>query len=171
MTRHLSFIILLLTIATTKVLACDCDYGGSFVKMAPHTQLVALVKVSKFLTFKDIYGEKTPMSMEVEIVETYKGIENRKTITVWGDPGHLCRPYLSTFKEEQYYVIAFYRGYPNHGHNNEKATDYSISNCGAFWLTADIEKKVVLGDINSSDRKSQTMHLARLISELAKNGH
>ena len=107
MTRHFIFITLLLTIITTESQACDCGYGGSFLKMSPNTQLISLIKVTKFLTFKDIYGEKTPMSMEVEIIETYKGIESRKTIIVWGDPGHLCRPYLSTFKEGQYYVIAF----------------------------------------------------------------
>lgn len=171
MTRYFSFFVLLVTTFITKVWACDCDYGGPFLKMAPHTQLISLIKVTKYLTFKDIYGDKTPMSMEVEIIETYKGNESRKTITVWGDPGHLCRPYLSTFKEGQYYVIAFYPGFPNHGQDNEKATDYSISNCGAFWLTADINKKIVLGDINSKDRKSQTMDLVRLKSELDKNGH
>lgn len=109
--------------------------------------------------------------MDVEVIETYKGVESRKTITVWGDPGHLCRPYLSSFKEGQYYVIAFYPGYPNNGHENEKATDYSISNCGSFWLTADIKKNIVLGDIDSKDRKSQTMILSKLKTELQKNGH
>lgn len=171
MTRYFLLVFLCVTLVTTKVFACDCDYGGPFLKMVPSTQFIALVKVTKFLTFKDIYGDKTPMSMEVEIIETYKGVENRKSITVWGDPGHLCRPYLSTFKEGQYYVIAFYPGNPNHGHDNEKATDYSISNCGAFWLTVDFEKNVALGDINSKNRKSQTMNLSTLKSEIEKNGH
>ena len=47
------------------------------------------------------------MSMEVEILDIYKGTEERKSVTVWGDPGHLCRPYLSTFKEGGNYIIAF----------------------------------------------------------------
>jgi len=145
MIRHFSIFFLLLTLASTKGWACDCRYGGPFLKMAQRTQLVAFVKVTKFLTFKDIYGDKTPMSMEVEIIEIYKGVETRKTITVWGDPGHLCRPYLSTFKEGQHYVIAFYPGTPNNGHANEKITDYSISICGSYWLTVDFQKKCCIG--------------------------
>ncbi|HEY6435320.1 MAG TPA: hypothetical protein VIY47_01905 [Ignavibacteriaceae bacterium] len=171
MTRLLSFFLLLPIITATKVWACDCDYGGPFLKMAPRTQFVALVKVIKYLTFKDIYGHKTPMSMEVEIIDTYKGLEERKIITVWGDPGHLCRPYLSTFKEGEYYVIAFFPGHPNSGHENEKVTDYSVSNCGAFWLTVDYEKQTALGDIDSEDRKSQSFSLSSLKFALKKNDH
>jgi len=171
MTRHLFLIALLLTLTTSKGWTCDCNYGGPFLKMAPYTKLIALAKVTKHLTFKDIYGDKTPMSMEVELIEIYKGVESRKTVTVWGDPGHLCRPYLSTFKEGEYYLIAFNQGYPNNGHENEKVTDYSISNCGAFWLTVDIENKIALGDIDSKDRKSQVISLSSIKSKLEKNGH
>ena len=69
------FLCLILTSDTS---ACDCDYGGPFLKMAPNTKLVALIKVTKYLSFKDIYDSKTPMSMEVEIIDTYRGTENRK---------------------------------------------------------------------------------------------
>ena len=84
MTRYFLLLFLCVALATTKASACDCDYGGPFLKMASHTPFIALVKVTKYLTFKDIYGDKTPMSMEVEIIETYKGNESRKAITVWG---------------------------------------------------------------------------------------
>ena len=67
-------------------------------------------------------------------------------------------------------MIAFYPDNSNHGYDNEKARDYLISNCGAFWLTVDINKKIVLGDINSKDRKPQTMNLDRLKLELKKRG-
>ncbi|HMK24551.1 MAG TPA: hypothetical protein VK483_00875 [Chitinophagaceae bacterium] len=122
--------------------------------------------MTKYLTFKDILGEKTPMSMEVEITEIYKGNDDRKTVTVWGDPGNLCRPYLSQFKEGAYYVIAFD---PAGRSANEKETDYSISICGAFWLNADIEKQIASGDINSGKQSEiQTMDLFQLKSELLK---
>ena len=39
------------------------------------------------------------MSMEVEIMDIFKGKEIRKKITVWGDIGNLYRPYLEIFKE------------------------------------------------------------------------
>src|SRR6187455_1998006 len=107
----------------SKTFACSCEYQGSFLKVSKETSFIALIKVSKYLTFKDIYGEKTPMSMEVELIETYKGKEERKTFKVWGDPGNLCRPYLNKFKEGQYYVIAFSPA-------SEDKNDYSISICG-----------------------------------------
>ena len=50
----------------------------SFLKMAKRTPLVALVRVTKYLTFKDSYGSRTPMSMEVELLEVYKGNETQR---------------------------------------------------------------------------------------------
>jgi hypothetical protein len=139
--------------------------------MSKRTPLVALIKVTKYLTYKDIYNEKTPMSMEVEIIDIYKGQEVRKTVTVWGDIGNLCRPYLSTFKEGQYYVIAFDNGNYSGGHPNEKDSDYSIFNCGCYWLTVDMETRKATGDINSDDRKITSIDLVSLKSELKKNGY
>lgn len=141
--------IVLLTIGQT-ILACDCDSQGAFLKVAPNSKLVALVKVTKYLTFKDIYEVKTPMSMEVEIIEIYKGEESRKTIIVWGDIGNLCRPYLSRFKEGQYYIIAFSggsNGSKGFAHENEKTTDYSISICGEYWLDVDIKQQIAIGSV------------------------
>ncbi len=136
--------IFLLTIGQT-ILACDCESQGAFLKVAPNTKLVALVKVTKYLTFKDIYDVKTPMSMEVEIIEIYKGEETKKTVIVWGDSGNLCRPYLSIFKEGEYYVIAFNGG--SFAHENEKTTDYSISICGDYWLNVDLKKRIAIGSV------------------------
>ncbi|NOT51675.1 MAG: hypothetical protein HOP10_10415 [Chitinophagaceae bacterium] len=134
--------------------------------MAPQTPFVALIKVTNHLTFKDIYGEKTPMSMEVEVIEKYKGSEERKTVTVWGDPGNLCRPYLSQFTEGQYYVIAF----NNAGRGkDETTTDYSISICGCYWLQADHEKQTATGDISIGELfAKQTMDLSQIKLELKK---
>ncbi len=145
---------------------CSCVYQGAFLTVAPSTKLIALVKVVKYLTFKDIYGDKTPMSMDVEIIDTYKGLEDRKKVTVWGDPGNLCRPYLSNFKENAYYLIAFD---PAGRGAKENARDYSISICGAYWLDADNEKRTATGDINSGNQwEKQTMDLSFIKSELQK---
>lgn len=138
------------------ILACDCDSQGEFLKVAPNTKFVALVKVTKYLTFKDIYEVKTPMSMEVEIVEIYKGEETRKTVIVWGDIGNLCRPYLSIFKEGQYYVIAFNGGSDGSkgfAHENEKTTDYSISICGDYWLNVDKKKQIAIGSVAEKQKE------------------
>jgi hypothetical protein len=171
MTRIILAIGLCFFLITSKTYACDCEYQGSFIKMTQYTSLVAYVKVTKYLTFNEIYNTKTPMSMEVEIIEVYKGKESRKTITVWGDIGNLCRPYLSQFKEGQYYVIAFYSGRYGGSHPNEKETDYSIANCGAYWLTVDFEKSTVTGDIDSKERISTTINISELKAKLSQNGY
>jgi hypothetical protein len=153
---------------TGKIYACSCDYQGSFIKMTQYSSLVAFVKVTKYSTFKDIYYTKTPMSMEVEIIEVLKGKESRKTVTVWGDIGNLCRPYLSEFKEGQHYMIAFNSGGFGGKHPDEKNSDYSISGCGCYWLTVDFEKSIVKGDIDSQDRIITTISLSELKAKLAQ---
>ena len=171
MTRIILIVGFFIFITISQINACDCEYQGSFIKMTQYTSFLAYVKVTKYLTFKDIYNSKTPMSMEVEIIEVYKGKESRKTIIVWGDIGNLCRPYLSQFKEGQYYVIAFYSGNYGGGHPDEKSSDYAIGNCGAYWLTVDFDKSTVTGDIDSKNRIRTTLSLSELKVKLTQNGY
>ncbi|WKZ77525.1 MAG: hypothetical protein QY319_10335 [Candidatus Kapaibacterium sp.] len=133
--------------STSQTFACDCESQGHFLTVAPKSKLVALVKVNSYLTFKNIYDKPTPMSMEVEIVKVYLGQETRKTVTVWGDNGKQCRPYLSFFKTDNYYVIAFDQD------SKENPLDYAISNCGDYWLTADNEKKIANGAVNGKQNE------------------
>jgi hypothetical protein len=163
----LPFICMFLSNPEPQSPSCSCGYNGAFLTVATGSAFVAYVKVIKHLSFKDIYGEKTPMSMEVEIIEIYKGEEIRKTVIVWGDPGNLCRPYLSYFKEGAYYLIAFS---PAGRGSNEKPTDYTISICGAYWLNVDAEKKTASGDIDIGKYGAvQTMDMSELKSEFLKN--
>ncbi|MBI3500432.1 MAG: hypothetical protein HY063_01445 [Bacteroidetes bacterium] len=108
--------------------------------------------MTKYLTYKDINGKQTPMSMEVEVIDIYKGQETRKTVTVWGDNGMLCRPYLSQFETTKYYVIAFYKC-SDGGHQNPKDTDYSISNCGDYWLNADMKSQYATGVVGEKKKE------------------
>lgn len=162
MKRYLLRTVIALCLPIIISFKCDCDYNGSFLKLAPNAPLVSLVRVKKFLTFKHIDNNPTPMSMEVELIDTYKGLDTRKTFTVWGDPGNLCRPYLSVFKEGHAYVIAFFPAGRNQG---EKSTDHTISSCGCYWLSADLEKKVANGDINNETRAVESISLAQLKSK------
>lgn len=134
---------------STNTFACGCNSQYPFLKVATSADVVALVKIVKYITFKDINKEKTPMSMEVEVIETYKGVVTTKIITVWGDNGALCRPYLSWFVEGNYYVIAFFKGEDgkeNWTHQNEKITDYTISICGEYWLNVDMKEQTAKGN-------------------------
>ena len=143
-------VIIILTIffsqVTMKAYACDCESQGNFYKVSPNSDLVALVKINKYLTFKDIYDSPTPMSMEVEILEVFKGAEKRTKIKVWGDVGHLCRPYLNQLSVDSLYVIAFHKGENGYfGHKEETENDYSISNCGEYWLKSNSKSETLVG--------------------------
>lgn len=145
--------------------ACDCNSQDEFQKVAAKTEFVALVKVTKYLTYKNIYGVQTPISMEVEIVEIYKGKEKRKKIVVWGGDVNLCRPLLLKFEKGKHYVIAFNKGLDSSDENaqkGEKTSDYFISICGEYWLKADVSKGTAQGwmkeeqtEINLKDLKSK----------------
>lgn len=145
--------------------ACDCVSGGSFLTVVPKTNFVALIKVTKYLNYKDIGDKEIPTSMEVEIIDIYRGNEVRKNVTVWGDNGILCRPYLSSFDIGKYYVIAFYPGSENSGltEKNEKAIDYSISICGNFWLDVDINSQIATGAVSD---KQNNIKLADIKAKL-----
>lgn len=105
------------------------------------------------------------MSMEVEMIKKYKGIERRTTLTVWGDNGNLCRPYLSNFAFEAYYIMAFYNGDSDLIDSPEKATEYAIINCGCYWLPVDMNKQTVTGDIDTNN-----MTLVEFKKQLRKSG-
>ncbi len=123
--------------------------------VAPKSKLVALVKVNRYLTFKNIYDEQIPLSMEIDIIQVYHGQETRKKVTVWGDNGGLCRPYLNSFKIDSIYMIAFEQGSNTtiNANKEEKETDYAISNCGDYWLTTDMNKRIAIGAVSENQNK------------------
>ena len=129
-------LIFIILVKTNHIFACTCgETNPDFLTVASESKLVALVKINRYLTFKEIQNHQVAISMEAEIVMIFHGQETRKTITVWGDNGYLCRPYLNRFTIDNYYVIAFHK---------ENETDYFISVCGEYWLSADNEQKVAI---------------------------
>lgn len=129
------------TLLTFSLIFACSDPKGDFSKVAPKADLVVLVKINKYLTFKEFTDGKVPMSMEIEIIESLKGKSQNKKIVVWGDNGILCRPYLSTFDEGEYYFLALFNASDGIWHKEEKKTDYFVSICGEYWMKADINKK------------------------------
>ncbi|MDO8899073.1 MAG: hypothetical protein Q7V19_15590 [Bacteroidales bacterium] len=155
MRRLLVILVFIILTSTQTIFACDCDSQGAFLTVAPKTDLVALVKLIRYLSFLDINDMPTPNSMEVEIIEIFKGQEKRKTIIVWGDNGNLCRPYLNIFEIGNNYVIAFDRGseMTEIKLNQDLKTDYSISNCGDYWLHVDIDKQIAKGTVTDKQNE------------------
>lgn len=149
-------VILFIVLIQQNATACDCMPMGPFLKVAPKTDFVALVKVTKYLSFQNIDDHPIPMSMEVSIIDVYKGKEVRKTLTVWGDNGALCRPYLSQFRTGNYYVIAFIPGSDGtkgHVHSDEKTSDYAISVCGDYCLKVDTTKRMAIGYVDKNQNQ------------------
>lgn len=138
------------------IFACDCDNQGEFLTVAPQTDMVALIKVTRYLSvnFKDVYGKFIPQAMEAEIITVYKGKETRKTIIVWGDNGAQCRPYLSVFGVGEYFVIAF-----NKNSRDTSTKDYYISNCGTYWLNVDKKLENAHGAVSKKQDKIQLVDL------------
>ncbi len=170
--RHTSSIgAVLLFVATHAAFACDCDYGGEFLRVARASEFVALVKMTRYLQFDSTFRRPMPLSMEVEVIDVYKGKETRKKLTVWGDNGMLCRPYLSNFDAGKHYLIAFdkaYDGSKGSVHKNERPTDYEISNCGEYWLTADIGKQTATGEARRNHTVTSGIKLADIKASFTK---
>jgi hypothetical protein len=152
---------------SNQVYACSCMDTATFYQVASHSKKVALVKVIKYLSFKEIYNKATPMSMEVEIIHIIKGAEQRKRVIIWGDNGMLCRPYLSVFKEGVMYVMALDKGNPGRGHKDETESDYAIGNCGTHWLTYDEKTKTITGRISDKVIEASIQQLEMLLKEAA----
>jgi hypothetical protein len=129
---NMKIVIALITIIffSASSFACDCDWGGDFFTMIHQTDLVAKVRVTKKI--KDANGFNT--KMEVELMEVFKGQETRKKITIWGDDGKECRPYIDYFETEGVYYLSLYK------YDNE----YEQMNCGEMYLK--IEGNNVLGE-------------------------
>ncbi len=78
--------------------------------------------------------------MTVEIIKKYKGNEKRKKIKILGDNGMLCRPYLSYFKINSYYLVS-----PN-ALDNSVNTEYDFFSCRTEYLNVDMDSNVALGN-------------------------
>jgi len=110
---------------------------------AENSEFVALIRVLSFDEYleRDIsgYEGKMPYSMTVEIIKKYKGGESRKRIKIWGDDGTMCRPYLSEFKINNYYLIA------PHALNNTANTEFEFFSCRTDYLRVDISTNKAYG--------------------------
>ncbi|MDY7393852.1 hypothetical protein UMM65_01225 [Aureibaculum sp. 2210JD6-5] len=126
-------------------MACSCSsaWNDSFSKTVNNSEFVALVKVISFDEYLDSdfmdFEEKMPYSMTVEIIKKYKGKESRKRIKIWGDNGILCRPYLTDFEINGYYLIA-----PN-PLDDSTAPEYDFFSCSTDYLKVNMFTNMAYG--------------------------
>ena len=149
--RHTLIIAIILVFSAYKAFSCSCfhTWNDSFRLTARTSEFVALIKVISFDHYleDDYYHEKIPYSMTVEIIEKYKGDENRKFIRIWGDNGILCRPYLTEFEINGYYLAA---PIPI---ENTVNTDYEFFICRTDYLTVDIAENKAYGNYSLIRKK------------------
>jgi len=151
--KQIFIIFFLITLSSSNVEACSCSFAwnDSFSHTVKDSEFVALVKILSFDEYLDreIIGfeEKMPYSMTVEIIKNYKGFESKKTIKIFGDNGILCRPYLSEFKINEYYLIA-----PN-SLNSELNNEYDFFSCRTEYLKVDINTNIAHGKYSLTQNK------------------
>ena len=154
--KNTLLVVILLFGLQERSFSCSCVWGGSFLKVSNDTSLVdivAVVKVKRHLNLKGRYDRKTPMSMEVEVVEVLRGTERRRTIEIWGDNGMMCRSYISEFPEGTTWILALRHGSETWGHRGETKSNYAISGCGEYSL--ELKRKRVIGLIEKKARYYQ----------------
>jgi hypothetical protein len=107
--------------------ACSCMWGGPFLTVAPHAQIIVRVRIRDYHE----HGRgPAPLAMDVAVLEQLKGPEVARDIRIWGDNGALCRPYVSQFPRGTEWILAIHP--PRH--ERPGAADYVIPGCGAYWL-------------------------------------
>lgn len=113
-------------------LACSCINGGDFCTLLPKAKEVGQLVVSGNPVRTIGHG------MEFEITEVVSGTERKKRIMVWGDPGYLCRAYVTGFQREDQLLlildkISQERTETTTG-ETEHVGDYELSVCGQYFV-------------------------------------
>lgn len=129
--------LLISSLALQTSFACTCWGPDNFCETLDAGKPDAVFLIRKIAD--NIHG------MEAEVIEVIAGTENRTNINIWGDPGHLCRIYTSTWIIGDTVIMALHKigQYPYVA--AEDSNDYYISACGTYFLNYQNEK--VIGQI------------------------
>lgn len=157
----LPLVLLFMGMAANNAAACSCAVGGPFLKVAPKSVLVVRARV-----LRHSGGSQTAREMDVEVLESFAGKTPKSVITVSGDDGGQCRPYVAGFSVGTEWILAlepavtdakvardyYLMSEPDKG-------DYAISNCGIYWL--EVKKGKVLGnvDIDTDEWKYESQEI------------
>jgi len=114
--------------------ACSCSGPLEFCTVAQN-EAITLILGKKIAQIEH--------GMEIEVLNVIRGEENRSKIKVWGDVGHLCRLYTSTFEIGETVIFALskidWTASPDapDWRALEKVDDYVISVCGLSYTKCD----------------------------------
>jgi hypothetical protein len=157
--RHrtlLALACLLASLCPGSIRACECHWIGPFLTVAPDAELIVCGRV---LSYHDVGKiSRIPQAMDVQVLEVLKGRTSSSRLRVWGDDGHLCRPYVTQFPVGTEWVLAL--GGP--GSKPAMSPGPAISVCGEYWLRVKGDR--VVGNIRdtANQQVSEEMPLAEL---------
>jgi hypothetical protein len=128
----LLFVMSLLPISITY--PCSCGGWESFLKGYKYGDIVCVIKVESYETYLD---ENMPLSMEAAVLNVIKGTETREKITIWGDRGWDCAPYLVHFPIGSTWVTAISQINDTTYYNSPGLNigDYFIGGCYESYLS------------------------------------
>jgi hypothetical protein len=129
--RILALALVALLAAPSIAQACRCAIDAPFEEASARSPMVIHARV---LEHRDALDGRTPTSMTVEILRVLKGDVRSRRMKVWGDPGNLCRPYVSKFPVGTQWLFALR---PGGGHPPRPPApdlpEAAISICGVHW--------------------------------------
>jgi hypothetical protein len=132
--------------------ACSCAGTDPFVQVAQRSPVVVRAKVLNYQWYpSDLKHEQNPIAMTVEVQESYKGTVKSKRLTIWGDNGMQCRPYVMTFPIGTEWVLALG---PDHW---TKKGELAIFGCGEYWLP--VQNATVTGRITEKDPAAKSKRI------------
>src|SRR5436309_15002496 len=89
----LPLFIVLIAVTAKDIFACSCvPAANPFLKVAPKSMLVIRGRILRYAGDGEAKTE-----MDVEVLETLAGEAPKRVVSISGDTGNQCRPYVSSF--------------------------------------------------------------------------
>ncbi|MGK0413433.1 MAG: hypothetical protein ACJA1B_001636 [Polaribacter sp.] len=167
------FLTLFSLLFSSIIFACDCEYGGNFLKASASSETIVKARIiehvyhtkngKRFTDYEEYFAETmenefddfydTGESIKIEVLELIRGTETRKIIEIFNTDGADCRAEISGFEKDKIYIISIYQ--PKRKYSklpNETDSDYAIGACSENWLEYLIDKNEVKGYITGKKR-------------------
>jgi hypothetical protein len=145
--------IIIFFLITNLAFACSCDYDGNFIYSSLFSPVIIKGKVVKrFYNFTDekkinstnkkefkdyliLTNQQFIESIQVEIIELIKGVENRKIIEIYGGDGVDCRAGVYEFTIGNIFIFLLnYTTYSYSDMPNENNNDFILRDCSETYI-------------------------------------
>ena len=127
--------------------ACSCSWNGPFLTVSKDAPLIVHGRVLRH------HSGQSP-TMDVLVLETFKGGLLDSGIVVQMGDGMQCRPKLEGFPPDSEWIVAL------NGPGSQPGDGWAVSSCGEYWLR--VEKGEVIGSIDGTQSQVKRMSLDEL---------